>query len=151
MAKFRSKGKTKNVVIVVLSTLLVLTGGTLTAKMLQDDTKTLKTSNYSIATVTNEGELDKAKKTSLVSNYVKAKDLDIDITENATVTYKVHYYNADKEYLSSTDILAVDYVESELVEGTKYVRVEITPTEDNYISIFEKSEYASQIMVTVER
>lgn len=151
MAKFRSKGKTKNVAIVVLSTLLVLTGGALTVKMLQDDTKTLKSSNYSIATVTDEGELDKAKKTSLVSNYVKAKDLDIDITENATVTYKVHYYNADKEYLSSTDILAVDYVESELVEGTKYVRVEITPTEDNYISVFEKSEYASQITVTVER
>ena len=150
MARF-NKGKTKNVVIAVLSVLLVATGAALTVNLLKDDTKTLKSSNYSIAAVDTEGEVDKDKNSALVSGFVKVDDLEIEISENATVTYKVHYYNADKEYLSSTATLASDYVEGTLTEGTEYARVEITPTDDNYISIWEKSEYVSQITVTVER
>lgn len=150
MARY-NKGKAKNVAIVVLSTLLVVSSGALTINLLKDDTKTLKSTSYTIAAVNSEGEVDKDKNTALVTGFVKADDMEIEISENATVTYKVHYYNADKEYLSSSTTFATDYVEGELVEGTKYARVEITPTEDNYISIWEKSEYVSQVTVTVER
>ena len=152
MARFswRNKDKIQNIAIAVLAVTTVLSVGTLIVTNVNEDTKVLKASNFEIASVADDGDLVKDGTTSLVSGFVNAEDLQIEIAENAVVTYKVHYYDEDKEWVSSTVEQSVDYA-LEMPETAEYARVEITPIEDNYISVFEKAEYASQIKVTVEK
>ena len=150
--KWQKKDKIQNTAIVILSLTTVASLGALVATNVSLETKVLKALDYQIATVADDGDVEKDGTSSLVSSLVNAEDLKIEISEKAVVSYKVHYYDEDKEWLHSTVELNVEY-EAELPEGVeaKYARVEIIPNEDNYISIFEKAEYVSQVTVTVEK
>lgn len=150
MVKNETKHKIKNGIIIFLCVLVVITTASLAIAFSKVKSVDLSKASYQIAAVNVDGELDKETKSSLVSNFVELKGLEITIDENAKANYKVHYYDEDKEYISSTELLNVDY-SLEAPEDAKYARVEIVPTDDNYISVFEKGEYASQIKVSLAK
>ena len=150
MISLAKKSKIQSVVIGVLSAGLLLSAGALIMNNANESTYELTTSKYEIAELADDGDLVKDGTSSLVSGFVRADDLQIEMSENAVVSYKVHYYDEDKEWLSSTTDLTADYT-GEAPENAEYARVEITPLNDNYISLFEKAEYANQIKVTVEK
>ena len=147
MVKNETKHKIKNVVIGVLCALVVVATVGATIAFSKVDSIDLGKSSYQIASIV-DGELDKTDKSSLVSNFVELKGLEIGVKEDATAGYVVHYFDVNKEYISSTDKLDGDY-SLEAPEDAVFVRVEIVPTNDNYISVFEKGEYVSQVKVSI--
>lgn len=151
----RRKSGFKRFIVGAVVVLLAATAGGAIVKACdnaKEDTKTLKTRHYNIGVVEEDGDFKKDEKKSLVSDFVNADGLVIDIQdEDVTVTYKVHYYNENEEFISSTDVMTEDYVQGELDETAKLARVEITPTEDDKITIFEKSGYVGQVSVTVNK
>lgn len=150
MTKNEKKHKLKNGIIVFLSGLVILAVTATAFAVSKIDSYELNSLNYQIASVGEEGTVETQNKTSLVSSFVEAEGLEITVEEDSKVGYVVHYYDENKEYLSSTGVLDVDYDLTQ-PEDAKYVRIEIVPTNDNYISIFEKAEYANQINVNVAR
>ena len=148
--KNETKHKIKNGVIVFLSGLVILAVTAAAFAFSNVDNFKLDTINYQIASVNEEGAVESSDKSSLVSSLVEVDGLEITVEDNAKASYVVHYYDEEKEFISSTDVLDVDYA-LEAPENAKYARIEIVPTDDNYISIFEKSEYASQIKVNVAK
>lgn len=158
MAKFQwhnKKNGIKNAVIAVLALATVCMGTALIVNGVSEPTKTLKTGDFHIATIEADGDYDGSGTTSLVSGYINADDLAIELEENAVVSFKVYYFDKEKEFISVTESYTVEtdgYNADEVTpENAKYARVEITPLEDNFISAFEKSEYAAQVTVTVEK
>lgn len=149
----RRKGK--KIFVGIVATLVAMTAGGAIVKIVdnaKDDTKTLKSYNYAIGAIEEDGDFTKELKTSLVSDFVKVDGLVIDIQdENATVTYKVHYYGEDEKFIESTDSLTADYEQGELSEDIKFARVEITPNEDDEITLLEKGGYVNQVAVTVNK
>ena len=150
MLKNETKHKIKNGIIVFLAGLVILAITATAFAVSKIDSYELKTINYQIASVTEEGNIETSSKTSLVSNFIEVEGLEITVEDNAKAGYVVHYYDENKEYVSSTDVLDVDYSLT-APEDSKYARIEIVPTSDNYISIFEKAEYASQVNVNVAK
>ena len=149
MLRNETKHKIKNVVIGALCALVVVATLGATIAFSKVDSVDLGKSSYQIASIV-DGEVDKADKSSLVSNFVEVKGLKIEVAENAKASYVVHYYDENKEYVSSTEQLEVDY-SVEAPEDAKFARIEIIPTDDNFISVFEKGEYASQLKVSLAR
>jgi len=151
----RRKSGFKRFIVGAVVVLLAATAGGAIVKIAdnaKDDTKTLKAYNYSIGAIEEDGDFTKDAKTSLVSGFVKVDSLVIDIQdEDATVTYKVHYYDEDEKFLESTESLTADYEQGELNEDIKFARVEITPNEDEEITLLEKGGYVNQVAVTVNK
>ena len=160
MANYKNerKGvKIRNTVIAVLSIVSALAIGALGFMIAKDDTNELSWANYTICAVEEEGKIDKDTSTSLLSGFLNVEHLEISVIENPSVTYTLHFYDADEKWLSESAALSVDLetaIENgnvSIPEDAKYVRVEITPTSDNYISLFEISEYSSQVKVVEYR
>ena len=150
MVKNETKHKIKNGVIIFLSGLVILAVTAAAFAFSKIDSFELDTINYQIAGVTEEGAVESSDKSSLVSSLVEVDGLKITVADNAKAGYVVHYYDEEKEYISSSDVLDVDYSLA-APETAKYARIEIVPVDDNYISIFEKAEYTSQITVNVAK
>lgn len=150
MVKNETKHKIKNAVIIFLSGLVILAVTAAALAFSKVDSIALETINYQIASVNEEGAIESADKSSLVSSFVEVDGLKITVEDKATAGYIVHYYDENKEFISSTEKLDVDYT-LEAPETAKYARIEIVPSDDNYISIFEKAEYASQVNVSIAR
>ena len=150
MISLARKSKIQSVIIGVLSAISLLSAGTLVMNDLNQSTYELTVMKYEIAEIEEDGDLVKSGTSSLVSTFVKADDLKVEIGENAVVSYKIHYYDEDKKWVSSTTEQTADYM-GDAPDVAKYARVEVTPLNDNYISLFEKAEYANQIKVTVEK
>lgn len=150
MVKNETKHKIKNGIIILLSGLVILAVTAAAFAFSKVDSYSLNTINYQIASVNEEGAIESSDKSSLVSSLVEVKGLEISVQDNSKAGYIVHYYDENKEYVSSTNLLNVDYA-IEAPDTAKYARIEIVPVDDNYISIFEKGEYANQINVNVAR
>ncbi len=150
MVKNETKHKIKNGVIIFLSGLVILAVTAAAFAFSKIDSFSLDTINYQIASIDDKGAVETSDKSSLVSSLVEVDGLEITVEDNAKAGYIVHYYDESKEFISSTDKLDVDYSLT-APEKAKYARIEIVPNDDNYISIFEKSEYSSQINVNVAR
>ncbi len=150
MVKNETKHKIKNAVIIFLSGLVILAVTAAALAFSKVDSVDLGTINYQIASVNEEGAIESADKSSLVSSFVEVQGLEITVEDNAKAGYVVHYYDENKEFISSSDKLDVDY-SLEAPETAKFARIEIVPSDDNYISIFEKAEYANQVNVSIAR
>lgn len=150
MLKNETKHKLKNALIIGLCGLVAVTTAGAAVAFSKVDSVDLGTSSYQIASIDEDGNVEKASKSSLVSGFVETKGMEISVEEDSTAGYIVHYYDAEKEYLSSTEKQTADFA-LEAPEDAKFARVEIVPNDDNYISIFEKSEYASQVKVSISK
>ena len=140
------KSKLKKVLAGVGIVLALATTGGLIAHWAtnkKDDDVESATVKYTIGVMTEDGKIDDGKKTSLISDFVEVENLVIDIPdEDSAVSYKVHYYNEDKEYVFSTDMFTVDYEQGELGENIKYARIELTAVEEDVnFNIFNKGFY----------
>ena len=136
----------------VAAVAIALSAGALAKVSSMETTKDIGFTNYSIGIVDTDGSFDKTVRQAVVSDYITVEGLTVAIAEEASVTVDLHFYDEDKEFLSSMEAVAEFTSESELPEGAKYVRVEITPTEDeDGVSLFELPGYVSQVDVVVAK
>lgn len=111
---------------------------------------------YSIGILNEEGKSTQGTSSIYTKDFYSVDGLKVDLKDNASVTYKICFYNADKVLVSSLDSLETDY---ELPESTasdyptdaKYFKVQITPTNDAEVSFFEISTYANQLSISINK
>ena len=79
--------------------------------------------------------------------FVPINGLNVDIRDNAGITYRIFFYDEHQVFLESTAELVVDYDMSQLPELAKYARFMIKPINDPEVSRAEIPEYASELTV----
>ena len=109
-----------------------------------------------MGTIDENGTMVDSKKSIGMEDAETVDGLVIDIDEeSATISYRVVFYGEEGEYISTTDMLDVDYDVTSAPEGAETFRVVITPYqvdgEDVSISIFGISKYAKQLDVTYNK
>lgn len=118
-----------------------------------EKTKELGSSSftYSIGLLDESGDYEQGTTSIYTKNYYSVDGLVCDLDEDATVTYKVCFYDEDKEFLSVTDSLSTDSDSTIVPASAEYFRIMITPTNDAEVSLFEVSNYAGQLTVTINK
>lgn len=116
-------------------------------------TKELDTSvfTYSIGLIDAEGEYEQGTSSIYTKNYYTVDGLVCELDEDATITYSIVFYNADKEYIDTMAGLKGNYDGTENPVNSEYFRIMITPTNDAEVSFFEIGTYADQLTVTINK
>lgn len=117
-----------------------------------ETTKTYQGSmfTYEIGTLDSEGEFVKDTSATITKDFIKTDGLTIELQKNATVTYDVHFYTEDKEFISTTSGLNADF-DGTIPEGAEFVKVSVTPVNDAEVDLFEISGYVNQLTITVNK
>ena len=121
-----------------------------------DTTKTLYNNlfTYEVGAIDESGDYLKDTSSAVTKNFVTTDGLKIDLQDDATVKYSLHFYNEDKEFISSSLDLTEDFdssVENAIPEGAEFVKIEVTPLNDAEVSLFEINGYVGQLVVTVNK
>lgn len=121
-----------------------------------ETTKTLSSLSFDIGTVsTTDGKNQESKQAIYLKDYEKLEDAKIEMKEDAKVTYKMFYYNANKEFISASEEFSVNYDKANNAEGAVYFRMVITPAQVDgeavTINLLNIAKYTNQISVTVAK
>ncbi len=107
---------------------------------------------YSIGIIDNVGDIDKTANTSIYTrNGVAVNGLSIDRAENSKITYSLFFYDSKDKFVSSKNYTTTDFQSADVPASAKTVRIVITPTDDNEVTLTEISGYANQLIVRVEK
>ena len=122
----------------------------------EDNTDTVGTFGYSLGTVDESGKVVESKKSAIQKEMQTVSGMDIQLDEEtATVTYKVVFYDENKDYISTTESLSADYDAELTPENAKFFRVIITPYqvdgEDVELSVWNMSKYTKQLEVSYNK
>lgn len=116
--------------------------------------KKLTIGDYQVATINATGKISESKQNIVTKDLLQLEDIEITLDEDATISYKVYYYDEDEKFISASDTLTSDY-EVENVSNAKYVRVLITPAlvdgEPAEVSVFNMGNYTSQISIVIAK
>ena len=86
---------------------------------------------------------------------INVDGIEIKVNDNATITYKVAFYDEDKEFIEMSSALDEDFDIADLPEGAEYFKVVITPNqvdgEDVKITILNVAHYANMLKITYNK
>lgn len=118
-----------------------------------EKTKTLGTNSftYAIGLLDSEGEYKQGTSSIYMKDYHSVDGLTVEIKDGATITYKLFFYDKDKNFVDKTSDLSLNYDGSSIPSTAEYFKVMITPTNDAEVSFFEIGTYAGQLTVTVNK
>lgn len=139
--------------IIVCVLLVALIGGVTYAivRVVQkDETREISSLAYKIGGLDDNGAFMKNTASIVSKDFISSDGLTIKLQENAEVSYKVFFYDADKAFVSASEAQSADYAGT-IPENAKYAKIVITPLHDAEVSIFEMSGYAKQLTVTVNK
>ena len=126
------------------------------ARPSEKNTDTVGRFGYSLGTVDETGKLVESKKSIVQKEMQTVSGMKIELDEEAaTVTYKVSFYDEDKNYISTTEALSADYSAELTPENASYFRVIITPYqvdgEDVELFVWNMSKYTKQLEVSYNK
>lgn len=118
-----------------------------------EKTKTLGTNSftYAIGLLDAEGEYEQGTSSIYMKDYYSVNGLTVELKDKATVTYKLFFYDEDKEFIDMTSDLSLSYDSSSTPATAEYFRIMITPTNDAEVSFFEIDDYAEQLTVSINK
>lgn len=118
-----------------------------------EKTKTLGTNSftYAIGLLDAEGEYEQGTSSIYMKDYYSVDGLTIELQDKATVTYKLFFYDENKEFIDMTSDLSLSYDSSSTPTTAEYFRIMITPTNDAEVSFFEIDDYAKQLTVSINK
>jgi hypothetical protein len=155
MSKFNKKKKNiKWIITFILISLLSVSMIFAFVKIDKNEkTKTLGTSvfTYSVGLIDETGKYEEGKSSIYTKDYYSTDGLTIELAEDSSVTYKIFWYDSNKEFLLASSDLSADFPTSSVLENAKYFRLMVTPTNDSEVSLFEIRTYASQLTVTINK
>lgn len=138
------------IVIVVL----VIVGVVMFVKNINDNlpTETVGVLDYAVGGIdTSTGKYAKAEDSFYTKNFLNFEGLDISLKENANLTYKVFYYDSEKEFISASTTFNGDYTAPSDVEGAKYVKVMVTDINGNVVNALNLLTLADGIVIKVNK
>lgn len=149
----KSKDKIKWIIVSIL--LLILGAGLIGVTIKLNDsikTKEVSSSAYAVGTLSSTtGKYVEGTTSIYTEDFITVDGLTVKVKDDANVTYKLFFYDKEKEFISATESLSSDANSTSVVSGAKYFKVMITPNSDPEVSYFEISKYAGRITVTVNK
>lgn len=116
----------------------------------EETTKVIKPA-YEIGALAEDGTYIESKGSIYTKEAFECQGLDIDLDFRSNVSYRVFFYGEDNNFLSATEKLTKNYDENVTPLSSYYARIEITPNDDDKISWYEKSGYANQLTISVDK
>lgn len=153
MKKFKNKKLWKNIGIGVLTGALCLgavAGLGALAKQSEEDTKVIKP-KYEIGALTENGRYLETEENIYTKDSFECLGLDIDLTFDNNISYRVFFYDTENKFLTATNKLTEDYDENTTPMFARYARIVITPNDDDKISWYEINKYSSQLEISVDK
>ncbi len=153
LKKHKLKDKIKWIVTAILIGILSIGLFGLGLKVMSNETtKTYQGSmfTYEIGTLDSEGAFVKDTSTTITKDFIKTDGLTIELQKNATVTYDVHFFTEDKEFISSVSDLSADF-DGTIPDGAEFVKISVTPVNDAEVDLFEINGYVKQLTITVNK
>lgn len=123
---------------------------------IETSTKYTKQS-YAIGSIsTTTGKVVESKQNIYTKDMNKIADATIKLSEDATISYKVFFYDEDKVFLEATEALDEDFDSEDIAEGAVYFRVVITPglVDGEPVELStsgDMARYISQISIVVAK
>ena len=164
MSKFRRKFKWKNILSFVLVGVLLVGSVAGLGAVFNKDTKTISSTAFAVGGINAQGNYEKTDLSIYTKDMFECKGLSIEPNFEATGTYKVFYYDENKNFIVATNALNSEdgtYNKGDTYTLAKYARVMITPdvptddegneVEDFKIRFYEVTSYASDYKITVAK
>ena len=107
---------------------------------------------YTIGGLDDEGAAAEGD-TSIVTRGTFTTDgLKVELSDDATVTYELYFYDGEDNFISSTGDLSADF-DGKIPENAASAKCVITPTadEDGKVSLTEVLGYAGQVTISVNK
>lgn len=116
--------------------------------------QTLSNTSYSIGSVdTSSGKVIESRQNAYTKSMYKVDNMEITLSDDATISYKVFFYDKDKDFISATNSLNADFDLNTLPSSAEYFRVVITPAqvdgENVVLNLINLSKYTNQIRIVV--
>ena len=156
MKKFKAKSKTKKILKGILIGAVVVTLISLFTTLfvkLDRQTTTTKIGGeaYSIGAIdVDTGDVLETSTSIYLRKAVTIDGLKCELAEDAKITYQLFFFNEDGDFLAATDVLTSDF-DGNVPDGAESVKIVITPTEDDNVTLTEVLGYAGQLTVRVNR
>lgn len=149
MKKIINKNKILMVSLVLLSVLVLSLLVSLGVRLGTSQSYTSLTSNdYVVGTLDASGEFQKDPTTFVTEDFIEVDGLEVTVKEGAELSYKLYFFNEDKEFISATDSWAVDY-NGTIPETAEFFKISISPNNDADISLGDIINYSSQVNVKI--
>ena len=152
MAKTKMKAKTKNILLIVLSCVLIFGAlfGIIALFSNEDDSTTKKVSpSYSVGGLTADGKYLETNESIYTKDAFECVGLTVTPVFTSTVSYEIYFYGEDNQFISKSGKLTDAY--KQRPELAKYARIVITPNDDQKVSWYEVNGYAKQLTIEVDK
>lgn len=147
MRKLFKSNKAKTVTIALLFVLVVSAVISLGVRLGQSQTYAyLGHDDYVVGTLDNTGAFTKNGGSFVTEDYYEVDGLAVTVKENAELSYKLYFFNEDKEFISATNNFCVTY-NGVIPEDAAFFKISIDPTNDDDISIYDIMNFSSQVEV----
>ena len=104
--------------------------------------------SYVIGGLNEDGSYKNSVEYICSKEFIECMGLDIQIAYGNNISYRVFFYDKDKQFLSSTEKLTGDFADRP--ELARYCRLEIKPNDDILIKQYEVNGYAKQLSISVD-
>ena len=150
---WKSKKTWKNVLIIGLAVITLVGAIVGLSALFRKSEETTKEINptYAVGGLTENGAYLETEESIYTEDAFECQGLDIELDFRSNVSYRVFFYDVRNDFLSSTAKLTSNYDETTTPVIARYARIVITPNEDNKISWYEKSGYANQLTISVNK
>lgn len=82
---------------------------------------------------------------------IECQGLNCNLVFDSTISYQLYFYDQNNEFVHTTGKLTGTFTEDGVPFFAKYVRIVITPKEDDKVTSMEVAKYAKQLKVSVNR
>ena len=157
MSSFKKRMNATNIKLIVSFVLIAMLSLAVVFAFVKIDknekTKTLGANSftYAIGILDSEGNYEQGTTSIYTKDYHSVDGLTVELKDDATVTYKVFFYDENEDFVGvASDLSGIsDIVEN--ANSVEYFRVMITPTNDAEVSFFEIDDYAGQLTITINK
>ena len=156
--------KTKSIISGIVLVALVAGVLALAVSLLGKDTKSIGSGKFDVGAINAEGVYVKNDRSIYTKDLIECQGLSIEPDFEATGTYQVFYYGANKNFIGSTEVMNAEdgvYNKGTTFPLAKYCRIMITPDvpldedgneEENFkIRFYQVAGYANDYNITVNK
>ncbi len=142
---FKSKGFTT--ALIIMGLVLVVGMISLLVRMGTSQTyTTLSASDYQVGSLNATGEFEKNAGSFVSKDFYDVDGLSIKVEDDADLSYRIYFYDENKEFISSTNSFAVTY-NGTIPENAELFKIVINPMNDDDISTFDIISFSEKVNV----
>lgn len=150
--KYKTKNTLKSILAIGLAVVAAVGAAFGISALVKKTEETTKEINpkFEIGGLTEEGKYLETKESIYTKDLFECKGLNVEPAFDSDVSYRIFFYDYNDAFVSATAKLTANY-EEEVDVFVKSARIVITPNDDSSISWYEKSGYAKQLTIKVNK